>query len=774
MRLFTLSLAALALAASISSAQGFMQVSDPNASQMTLKTHLVEVTLDNQVATTTVDQVFLNPNGGQIEATYLFPVPPGASMEKLSMWIDGVEQEAEMLESGKARGIYEAIVRSRRDPALLEFAGAKTFRLRVFPINPGEEKRVKLTYSEALKGDSGVVEYKYGLATAKYSRTPLSEARVLVKVKSNVALKSVLSPSHPVDIARPDDHHATVAWEASNVAPDRDFQLYIAAQDGEFGMNLVAQRATGEDGYFMMLLAPRVVPKAEAMRRDVCFVVDCSMSMADEDRMAQAKKALKAGLQTLNPGDRFNIIRFSTEVSRWQSELVEVSEAALKDASAYVDMMKARGATNISEALDAALGMAPGDPKRPFMVLFMTDGAPTIGETEPDKILALAKAKNTGNARVFTLGVGFDLDVRLLDKLADENHGLRQYVTPTESLETRMAAYYEKFSAPVLTDADLKIDGAGVEIYDIYPKRLSDVFKGQQIAVYGRFKEAGQRKVRLTGMVDGEPKEYAWTADFPAANETHDSVPRLWAVSKVGHLMDAMRLNGEQEELKKEVIALAKEFGIVTPYTSYLVLEDSARVQAGMGNGAPATPAGGGGRFGGGRPNERKGVPQPGAANGAPADDPGLVFPDAEESDHNESADASGMKGDSGEYVKGADPEVRGRRNLVGKNEALGVGGGSGGVRASREADAMKEGRGGESKAAKRIGDKTFYFSGGAWRDADWKEGLETLKVEYLSDEYFKLAQDKPEIAKFLAVGEAVIVVFDGKVYEISVTPAKK
>ncbi len=771
MRLFTLSLAALALAASISRAQGFMQVSDPNASQMTLKTHLVDVTLDNQVATTTVDQVFLNPNGFQIEATYLFPVPPGASMEKLSMWIDGKEQEAELLESGKARGIYEAIVRSRRDPALLEFAGAKTFRLRVFPINPGEEKRVKLTYSEALKGDSGVVEYKYGLSTAKFSRTALSEARVSVKVLSNVALKSVLSPSHPVDIARPDDHHATVSWEATNVAPDRDFQLYLAAQDGEFGMNLVAQREAGEDGYFMMLLAPRVVPKAEAMRRDVCFVVDCSMSMADEDRMAQAKKALKAGLQTLNPGDRFNIIRFSTEVTKWKDGLVDLSEESMREASAFVDTLKARGATNISEALDVALGMAPGDAKRPFMVLFMTDGAPTIGETEPDKILALAKAKNTGNARVFTLGVGFDLDVRLLDKLADEHHGLRQYVTPTESLETRMAAYYEKFSAPVLTDADLKIDGAGIEIYDIYPKKLSDVFKGQQIAVYGRFKEAGQRKVRLTGMVDGETKEYAWTADFPAANATHDSVPRLWAVSKVGHLMDAMRLNGEQEELKKEVIALAKEFGIVTPYTSYLVLEDSARVQAGMGRGTPAAPApaGGGGAF------ERKGVPPAGAMNGAPADDPAVAFPDAEESDHNESADSEKMKGDSGDYVKGADyGSGRGRRNLAGKNEALGVGGGSGGVRASREADAMKEGRGGESKAAKRIGDKTFFFSRGVWKDAEWKEGMETVKVEYLSDEYFKLAQEKPEIAKYLAVGEAVVLVFDGKVYEVAVTPAAK
>ncbi|MEK7470144.1 MAG: VIT and VWA domain-containing protein [Planctomycetota bacterium] len=763
----TLAVLAFTLAATVAHAQGFMQVSDANASQMTLKTHLVDVSLDNQVATTTVDQVFTNPNGFQIEATYLFPVPAGASMEKLSMWIDGKEQEAELLEAGKARGIYEAIVRSRKDPALLEFAGAKTFRLRVFPINPGEEKRVKLTYSEALKGDSGVVEYKYGLSTAKFSRVPLSEARVTVKVTSNVALKSVLSPSHSVDIARPDDHHATVSWEATRIAPDRDFQLYLAAQEGDFGMNLVAHRAAGEDGYFMMLLAPRVVTKAEAIRRDVCFVVDTSMSMSDEDRMSQAKKALKAGLQTLNPGDRFNIVRFSTEVTKWKEALVETTEPSVIEAAKFVDGLKARGGTNISEALEVALGMAPAESNRPYMVLFMTDGAPTLGETEPDKIVEIARKSNAAKARIFTLGVGFDLDVRLLDRLADEHHGLRQYVTPTEDLETRMAAYYEKFSSPVLSDADLKIDGAGVEIYDIYPKKLSDVFKGQQIAVYGRFKEGGVRKVRLTGTVEGERREFAWSADFPAASAAHDSIPRLWAVSKVGHLMDAMRLNGEQEELKKEVIALAKEFGIVTPYTSYLVLEDSARVVVGNGGG------------GGERPRDvfdRKGVPNAGQA--APGEDPAIFFPDAGESDHNESADADHgkVKGDSDDFLSGMGNGAAGRRKVgQGKNEAMGVGGGSGGVRASREADEMKGGRGGDSKAAKRIGDKTFYFGTGAWRDADWKEGMETVTVEYLSDEYFKLAQEKPELAKFFAAGETVVVVFEEKVYEVTVkAPEKK
>ncbi|MCE9583877.1 MAG: VIT and VWA domain-containing protein [Planctomycetes bacterium] len=741
----------LALCASLAQAQGFMQVSDGNASSMTLKTHLVDVVVDNQVATTSVDQVFINPNAFPIEATYLFPVPAGASMSKLSMWINGVEQEAELLEAGKARSVYENIVRSRKDPALLEFADAKTFRLRVFPIAPGEEKRVKLSYSEVLKGDGGVVTYHYGLATAKFSKVALSEARVSVKVLSNISIKSVISPTHPVDVARPDDHHATAAFEATNTAPDRDFLLYIASQDGDFGMNLVAQREAGEDGYFMMMLAPKVTTKSEAIHRDVCFVVDTSMSMADEDRIAQAKKALKAGLQTLNPEDRFNIVSFSTEVHLWKPALLTATEASVAEASAYIDGLRARGATNIEGALEAALGMAPGDAARPYMVLFMTDGAPTIGETEPVNLLHQALKQNKSGARIFTLGVGFNLDVRLLDSLAQEHHGLSQYVTPSESLETRMAAYYEKFSSPVLSDAKLEIDGAGVEIYDVYPKQLSDVFKGQQLSVFGRFKEGGSRKVRLTGKVNGEAKEFSWSAEFPVQTAEHDAVPRLWAVSKVGHLMDAVRLKGENEELKKEIMALAREFGIVTPYTSFLVLEDSARPALG----GPERPTD---RFGGGRAPVRKGAPDD---NGAPA------FPAAEAGDHNESDNSSSMKGaDYGDPMGGAGG-VRGR------SEALGIGSGGGGVRASREADAMKAGKGGDSREAKRVGEKTFYQGHGVWQDADWTVTAELVKIEYLSDEYFKLTADKPELAKYLALGERVRVMFEGKAYEVVAPGAK-
>ncbi|MCE9583876.1 MAG: VIT and VWA domain-containing protein, partial [Planctomycetes bacterium] len=395
---------ALALLAQLARADGFMQVNDRKLTPMAVKFHKVDVEIDNQVATTTVDEVFINPNPMQIEATYIFPVPAGASVSKLSMWIDGKEQEAELLDADKARTTYENIVRSMQDPALLEYVGQKMFKLRVFPILPNEEKRVKLSYSETIPADGGLCVYRYPLNTEKFSSRPLSECRVSVHVKSNVALKSLVSPTHSVDVARKSDREGTVVYEAANVTPDKDFLLYYTMQDGDFGMNMVAQRDAGEDGYFMLMLSPKAeASDAELVKRDVCFVIDTSMSMAEEDRMPQAKKALKAGLETLNPGDRFNVIRFSTEATKWKDAPVEVNAENLKSAREFIDTLKARGGTNISEAMTMALGMNSGDATRPYMVIFMTDGEPTLGETDPEKLVKVTKDANKANARIFTL-----------------------------------------------------------------------------------------------------------------------------------------------------------------------------------------------------------------------------------------------------------------------------------------------------------------------------------------------------------------------------------
>ncbi|MCE9581573.1 MAG: VWA domain-containing protein, partial [Planctomycetes bacterium] len=477
---------------------------------------------------------------------------------------------------------------------------------------------------------------------------------------------------------------------------------------------------------------------AELVKLDVCFVIDTSMSMAEEDRMPQAKKALKAGLETLNPGDRFNVIRFSTEATKWKDGPVEVNAENLKSAREFIDTLKARGGTNISEAMTMALGMNPGDAARPYMVIFMTDGEPTLGETDPEKLVKVTHDANKANARIFTLGVGFDLNVNLLDRIADENKGLREYITPTESLETKMAGFYEKIGAPVLSDMKLEMGGANGEIYDVYPKQLSDVFKGQQIAVFGRFKGDGSRSIKLKGSVNGKPREFVYEAAFPKEGASHDSIPRLWAISKIGFLMEGIRVNGEKPELKKEIVALAKEFGVMTKYTSWLVLEDNARLRRenfGAGGGRPGAPA----------------APADGAWKG-------------DDRDHNEAAaeGKAGLAAPGGERGVDASKELEEMQKTGQAKDAL-VFKRKGG----KLEDRKKQQLDGGGDSVTTVGNRTFYMVDGVWMDQKFKMGGETLKVEYLSDEYFKLLAAKPEVGKYLALGDSLILIMDGQTYQI-------
>ncbi len=719
---FAASIALSLLYAASSLADGMIIIDRPPVSNpewrgipLAVNYHHVDVAIDNQTALTTVDQEFRNPNNMQIEGLYIFPLPAGAAVSNFSMWIDGKEQEAELLDREKASQIYEDIVRRMRDPALLEYMGTKAFKLRIFPIPALGTKRVKLSYSEVVTNDGGFCTYRYPLNTEKFSSSPLQNVTVKIDLKSRVAMKNIFSPSHDIDVAKRGDHIAVASYEKNNIKPDKDFLLYYTVSTEEVGINVVTYKPAGEDGYFMILASPQQEGSDSAViQKDVNFVVDTSGSMAEQDKMEQAKKALQFCISALQPSDRFNIIAFSTEPRPFKPELIDASKDNIAAALEFVSKLRPRGGTNISDSLKMALDMTPKASGRPYMVVFMTDGQPTIGATTvPAEILAGVKGANTAQTRIFSLGVGYDVNTHLLDKLAEENRGTRDYVTPDENLEIKVSNFYEKLAHPVLADAKLAIDG--LETYDVYPKALGDMFKGSQVVVYGRYKGEGHKAVRLTGSVNGSAREFVYEGAFAAAGaETHELLPRLWATSKIGYLLDAIRLHGEKAELKQEVVALAKEFGILTPYTSFLVLEDQMR-------------------------------PQPGGGGGA--------------------SEPAGLRRAMDD--RKADAEEGGR--------SFGQTAGAPAVEASKAANEMKKGKSeaGEKDQAtmretvRQVGNKTFYNNDGVWTDSKFRPGMTTVKVKSLGDEYFKLVLEKGELKKFFALGRVIVVLGD-TAYEVT------
>jgi len=425
-------------------------------SQLEIKYHHVDVRIEDQVAVTHVDQIFYNPNEWTVEGSYMFPIPQGAAVTDFILWIDGEPVEGEILDAEEARRTYEAIVREMQDPALLEYADRGAVKARIYPIDPGGERRIELKYTEVLQAENGLVRYLYPLNTEKFSTQPLDKVRVSVDVKSSVPVRAVYSPSHPVAVSRDGDFHVTAGYEESYVKPDTDFTLFYSVGQSE-AFHLLSFRDPSDpidsDGFFLMLLAPRPDAAAQTLPKDVLLVLDRSGSMEGE-KFHQAQDALKYILQHLNSEDRFNVISFSTGIDMYANSLRDSSEAA--EAQAWVDRLSAVGSTDINRALLEAAAVA--NKERPTYIIFLTDGLPTEGVLESDQILNNFTTESRSNLRLFTFGVGYDVDTFLLDSLAQENHGTSTYILPGEPLDEIVSGFYGKISTPVLTDLVLDFD----------------------------------------------------------------------------------------------------------------------------------------------------------------------------------------------------------------------------------------------------------------------------------------------------------------------------
>ncbi len=540
----------------------------PEAPNLVVKYHRVKVNITDQVATTEVDQVFLNDTRYNLEGIYIFPLPEDAAISEFAMHVDGDRWEGEILPREEARRIYEDIVRQRLDPALLEYVGRGAFKASIFPIEPGDERRVELAYTQILENDGGLVKYVYPLDTERFSALPLEQVVVSVRVHSTQPIRAIYSPSHEVAVDRVGEHTVNVSFEASNVLPDRDFELYYTLSDDEFGLNLLSYRERGGDGFFLLLVAPKVeVDEREVVAKDVVFVLDTSGSMAGE-KIDQAKEALEFVLKHLNPEDRFNIVAFSTGVRIYDRDLRPAEDGA--KAWRFIDDLRAVGGTNIDLALTEALAMAKGE--RPQIIIFLTDGLPTEGVTEANRIIANVKRQASDNVRIFTFGVGDDVNTFLLDTIAQGNRGASSYVRPYESIEEKVSSFYARVSTPLL--ADIELDFGDLRVEETYPYPLPDLFAGTQLVVVGRYREGGRTDVALRGQVNGEEQEFVYQDLSFSGRGGEEFIPRLWATRKIGYLLNEIRLHGEGRELIDEIVDLSVRYGIMTPYTSFLVEEE--------------------------------------------------------------------------------------------------------------------------------------------------------------------------------------------------------
>ncbi len=724
----------------------------------------VDVRLAEQVARVQVAQSFVNTGSRPMEVCFVFPLPYDGAVDQLTLLIDGKEFPAKLLPAAEARHLYEEIVRKNRDPALLEWMGTGMFKTSVFPVPPGAERKVTLRYSQLCRKTDGLTDFLFPLSTAKYTSHPVEKVKFQVAIESETAIKNVYSPTHSVDIKRPDDKHAVISYTASDTVPSSDFRLFYDVGKGQVSTKVLSYRHDDkDDGYFLMLASPEIkAANDERPKKTVVFVVDRSGSMSGE-KIDQAKAAAKFVLNNLREGDLFNVIAFDSEVESWKPELQKYNDDSRKAALGFIEGVYAGGSTNIDGALAAALDPLK-DSSRPNMVLFLTDGLPTVGEQNEMKIIARAQEHNKVHAHIFTFGVGYDLNSRLIDKLARENFGLSEYVRPNENIEARVSALYNRIASPVMNDVKIKWDVEGVSSEDgkpvnrVYPKDVRGLFAGEQLVIVGRYKKGGDGKVTVTGKVGDKEQKF----DFPAklVDKSNDDslafIEKLWAIRRVGEILDELDLKGKNEELVKELVTLSTRHGILTPYTSFMA-DENANTHDVTSNFREA-----------GRRLESLSVTD--GQIGVEQRSAKSAFQNADQA----AAPAAGFGG------RGGAPMDRfAKSEKDGSGFAFKQGAGSitlsilrpmhGASTPAEKAKAAATTRGPRSrKTCASIGRKVFYRRGDRWVDSSLTDEQEKnpIKIERYSREYFDLI-DKygRDVSKYLTFDDPVVIEISGKAY---------
>jgi Ca-activated chloride channel family protein len=759
-RLFAVGLI-LFVCAGTARANGILIPDEKKLPPLAMLNHQVSITIDDQVAVTTVEQTFRNHTKQALEATYVFPVPKGASVRKFSMWVEGNEVAGELVEADKARKIYADLVHQTMDPGLLEYMGNNLLRVKVFPIAAGSDQKIKLSYTSLATSDHGLIEYVYPLKSSGQALKTLDKFSIDVHLKSQHALQNIYSPSHSITMTRPNDREAVVTFTKEQALLDRDFQLYYTAGKKDVGLTTLTHRPNSEEpGFFLLLASPRAeLSKEQQISRDMVFVLDTSGSMRGK-RMDQARNALKFCLKNLAANDRFALIGFATTVRHYNDALLPATQEEIAKAMKWVDKLEAKGGTAIDDALAGALALRSADASRPFTIVFFTDGEPTIGETNADKILDNVGKKNTASTRIFTFGVvnEDDINASFLDRLAEQTRAVSTYVRETEDIEAKVSSLYAKISNPVLANLKLKVSD-GVQLFEVYPPHLPDLFHGTQLVVLGRYEGTGKAKITLTGNVGKEVKEFVYDIDFAAKTKDDKAfVEDLWARRKVGYLLDQIRANGDKKELVEEVVLLSKRYGITTPYTSYLIVPD-APVGARGAAGPQALKSGGGG-------TSQTTVTDFAQKIGGKGDGGKSKLADARRDQEMEkfaklpAGVPAGADKAAVQALKDAQYEFdllnSARANLDNRNYGA-VQAGQLGVNLSVHNCTLRNQTQVGNSAIRKAWQRTLIEIGGVWIDEGFDAKMKIVTVKAMSKAYFSLLDRQPKMREVLAVGNHLV-----------------
>lgn len=676
----------------------------------------LEVLINGQKASCTLRYVIFNPGPSPIEVDFLAPLPQGGTVTGLNLFDGKNEMAGEVYGQDEAWKIYREIVSKMKDPALLEYAGRDTFRARIFPVPAGGRQSLELKFDFLAPKSDGQVGFSFPLAGPMTSgRTP-AEQDVNIIVRNAPGLSGFYSPLEGLEIDHKAGQDAKISFSSRDTAVLDKFQLYYQTESGPLGGLTLSHKPDGDDdGFFLFLAEPALDQKQEPPRaKNVIFALDKSGSMSGP-KFRQAREALHFILDRLEDRDSFNLVDYNAKVYTWQAELMDMSRDNRRAAKDYVDNLRSGGSTNIEAALATAFSLLK-ETDEPSYIIFLTDGQPTVGEKNEMKLAELAAKLNPRQkARLFSFGLGHDVNARLLDRLSGQAGGSSVFVDPDENLEAKLSAFFSRLTSPVLLRPSLKADRA---LNRVLPENLPDLFSGQQLVAVGRYPKGGNTVFTLAGLQgkdDFKSDHQVKLAEGPSPDGQF--IAGLWAQRRIGQLIDEIDLAGGKPspELVDELVQLSKKYGILTPYTSFLALENQALTrQAEL---ASTT-----------------------------ADNLSIMEETAGPSANLQRAVKADMK-----HSSAAAPSSP-------KESAL------------RLDKAVAQSGGASLNLPAQWGGRTFYLKNGRWQAENLTEEdlKKAVNVKQFSEEYFKLGEKlKPEQKIWLSQRETVIFKHDGITYLI-------
>jgi Ca-activated chloride channel family protein len=672
-----------------------------------VRTHSdVRVELADRVLRYDVEERFVNRGATVGEADYLFPLPNNAAFQDLKLSINGELVAGETMSADTARRIYETIVRTQRDPALVEWMGHGLLRARIFPLNPGEEKTVVVRFQSVAprEGDALRIDYFRGAgqneSMSSGSSRDVGATSFTLSYRASNDLGQPYSPTHSLDVADRDGRRVTTVRGDA-----RDVTLLVPLRrSGAAAVSMLPYAPGNEDGFALFTITPPAVARGEVAPRDITLVIDVSGSMQGR-KIEQARAAGRELLSTLRPDDRFRLIDFSSDIRTFRDDYVPATAANLREATRYLDALDAQGGTNIEGALREALRPSVTSGRLP-LVLFVTDGEPTVGEQRADRLAMIGgdgASQGGAQRRIFTFGLGSDVNVSLLEQLALGGRGTADFVRPDESVERVVGIVANRLVDPVLTDVRVRVEG-DVRLSRMLPTQASDVFADRDLIVLARYSGHGTAHVTVEGTRRGTPVRWTTDVDFPDRERQNPFVARLWATQRVGYLSAEKRRTGGSSEVDEEIRMLGERYGIPTEFTSYLVTEPQFSRQAML------------------RSTNGALTPVVTTATG------GFASREAPRDARFESAKAA---------------SAQRKISTIAVADSL--------VAATARGDA--------ARSVRRVDARTFLLRDSVWTDQRYRSEMPTVTVKPFSKAYFDLLTTIPELRPVFALGSRVIVV---------------